>query len=120
MPGGLVDVGESWAEAAERELREETQIEGRATTLMGVFDSRIWKTKKNVQLYHAVFLIHSDEPTPVITSEANEVGFFSANQLPPLSPGHHLRVPVVFQLYRGEKTIPFFDQSAELPKAPKT
>ena len=26
IPGGLVDVGESWAQAAERELWEETRI----------------------------------------------------------------------------------------------
>ncbi len=113
IPGGLVDVGESLAEAAERELLEETKIRGNATKLLGVFDSRIWKTKKNVHLYHAIFLVESDHPNPLPTSEATEVGFFSADQLPPLSPGHLQRVPVVFQLYRGEKPIPFFDQTAQ-------
>ena len=115
IPGGLVDVGESLAEAAERELLEETQIQGRATKLMGIFDSRIWKTKKNVHLYHAIFLVESDDPSPTITSEATDVGYFSVDQLPPLSPGHHQRVPVVFQLYHGEKPMPFFDQTAESP-----
>ncbi len=114
IPGGLVDVGETLADAAERELLEETKICGHATKLLGIFDSRIWKTKKNVHLYHAIFLVDSDHPIPVSTAEATEVGFFSADQLPPLSPGHHQRVPLVFQLYRGEKPIPFFDQSAEI------
>ena len=31
MPGGLTDVGETWAHSAERELREETGVTGTAT-----------------------------------------------------------------------------------------
>lgn len=111
IPGGLVDVGESWAEAAERELWEETGIRGNATKLMGIFDSREWKSKSNLHLYHAVFLVESADPSPSITSEATEVGFFSEDSLPPLSRGHHLRVPFVFKLYRGEETMAFFDTS---------
>jgi ADP-ribose pyrophosphatase YjhB (NUDIX family) len=111
IPGGLVDVGESWAKAAERELWEETRVRGRATKLMGVFDSRNWKSKSNLHLYHAIFLVESENPSPSVTSEATEVGFFSEDNLPPLSRGHHLRVPFVFRLYRGEEEMAFFDLS---------
>ena len=109
IPGGLVDVGESWAEAAERELWEETCVRGHATKLMGVFDSRRWKTRSNLHLYHAVFLVESENPSPSVTSEATEVAFFSEDNLPPLSRGHHLRVPFIFRLYRGEEEMAFFD-----------
>ena len=34
MPGGLTDVGETWAQSAERELREETGMVGTATKLL--------------------------------------------------------------------------------------
>lgn len=113
IPGGLVDVGESWSEAAERELWEETRLSGRATQLMAVFDSRTWKSRSNLHLYQAVFRVECDDPCPSVTDEATEVGFFSEDNLPPLSRGHHLRVPFVFKLYRGEETVPFFDKSPE-------
>jgi len=113
IPGGLVDVGESWAKAAERELWEETNVRGQATKLMGVFDSRNWKSKSNLHLYHAVFLVESTDPSPSVTSEATDVGFFSEDNLPPLSRGHHLRVPFVFKFYKGEQPMAFFDLSTD-------
>ena len=80
---------------------------------MGVFDSRNWKSKSNLHLYHAVFLVESTDPSPSVTSEATDVGFFSEDNLPPLSRGHHLRVPFVFKLYKGEEPMAFFDLSTD-------
>jgi ADP-ribose pyrophosphatase YjhB (NUDIX family) len=111
MPGGLVEAGESWAEAAERELWEETRVRGRATKLIGVFDSGKWKERSNVHLYLAVFLVECEDPSPSVTAEATDVGFFSEDSLPPLSKGHDTRVPFIFKLYRGEEEMAFFDES---------
>ena len=52
-------------------------------------------------------------PSPKVTSEATDVGFFSEEDLPPLAPGHHSRVPLVFELLREEKRMPFFDATEE-------
>jgi ADP-ribose pyrophosphatase YjhB (NUDIX family) len=109
LPGGLTEVGETLARSAERELCEETSVHGHVTQLLGIFDSRLWQTRTNVQLYSAVFRVESDD-SPVPGSEALDVGFFSENGLPPLSQGHHLRVPLVFKLYRGEICAPYFDK----------
>jgi hypothetical protein len=88
---------------------EETGIDGRATGLLAVFDSRTWQSPFRYQLNHFVFTIEADDPSPHTTPEAVDVGFFAGDNLPPLSQGHHLRVPVIFKLQRGEIPAPYFD-----------
>jgi ADP-ribose pyrophosphatase YjhB (NUDIX family) len=112
MPGGLAEVGETWAIAAERELWEEACVRGKASKLIGIFDSKIWKEGSNVHMHMAVFLVESDHPSPSVTAEATEVGFFGEHDLPPLTPGHHIRVPFIFKLIGGEEEMPFFDRTA--------
>jgi len=108
MCGGLAEIGETLAEAAARELWEESRMRGRITRLLGIFDSLRWDMRTKVQLYAAVFEAESDdEPTP--TAEATEFGFFGPDDLPPLSPSHRLRVPVVLQVLRGERPAPYVD-----------
>ena len=110
MPGGITDVGETWAESAERELREEAGVWGKATKLLGIFDSRLWGSRSKNQFYSGVWLVNvSDEQTPVAGPETTGVGFFLEDDLPDLSPGHLRRVPLAFQLARGVSPIPYFD-----------
>jgi len=112
IPGGLVEVGETPAEAAQRELFEEAGIRADITRLLGVFDSRNWKSKTGMQLFHFVFLAETDNPTPHTSTEALDVGYFAEDHLPPLSSGHHLRVPFLFKQLRGEAAIPYFDHES--------
>ena len=113
LPGGITDPGETLAESAERELWEEAGIVGRARQLLGIFDSRLWHSNKRIHFYHAVFLIESANNKPNPGSEVLGTRYFAEDELPPLSPGHHLRVPFVFKQLRGEAPIPFFDPAAE-------
>jgi ADP-ribose pyrophosphatase YjhB (NUDIX family) len=113
IPGGLVEVGETAAEAAQRELWEEVGIQAEIVRLLGVFDSRIWKSKTSMQLFHFVFLVEANEPTPQTSAEALDVSFFSEDKLPPLSAGHHLRVPYFFKQLRGEVPVPHFDVNSQ-------
>ena len=112
MPGGATEVGETWAESAERELSEETGVQGTATKLLGVFDNRLWKSRTKQQIYASVWLVElCANQIPVSGPETTDVGFFSKDALPDLSPGHSLRVPAVFKLFRGDLPVPYFDPS---------
>ena len=110
MPGGATEVGETWAQSVERELWEEAGVKGIATKLLGVFDSRLWGTRAKYHLYASVWLTEvSDDQTPIAGPETTDVGFFAEEDLPDLSPGHLRRVPVVFNLARGDLSVPYFD-----------
>lgn len=109
LPGGITDPGETLAETARRELWEEAGLDGRPAQLLGIFDSRLWRSEKKVHFYHAVFLVEVDDPRPRLSPEVSAAAYFAEDELPPLSPGHHLRAPFVFRQLRGEAPIPFFD-----------
>lgn len=109
VPGGLVDVGETLAEAAVRELWEETGIHARVIKLLGIFDSRLWHSKTKAHLFHAIFLVETADFAAKTSLEATEIGFFREDDLPPLSYGHEHRVPLLFKILRGEIPAPFFD-----------
>jgi ADP-ribose pyrophosphatase YjhB (NUDIX family) len=109
LPGGLVEVGETLAQAAQRELWEETSVRGHVTQLLGIFDSRLCQSRTKAQLYHAVFLVDAENAQPHPGPETTDAAFFKQDALPPFSPGHHIRVPFVFRALRGEATVPFFD-----------
>ena len=109
VPGGLVEVGETLAEAAQRELWEETGIHGHVTKLLGIFDSRLWHSKTKAHLFHAIFLAETTDLMPRTSIEATEIDLFGENDLPELSYGHKYRVPLLFKILRGEMPAPYFD-----------
>ena len=112
MPGGATEVGETWAESVERELLEEAGVQGTATKLLGVFDSRLWTSRPKLQVFVSVWWVElCSEQIPVAGPETTEVGFFSEVALPDLSPGHKRRVPTAFKLFRGDLPVPYFDPS---------
>jgi ADP-ribose pyrophosphatase YjhB (NUDIX family) len=109
LPGGITDPGETLAESALRELQEETGIIGKIRQLLGIFDSRLWHSDKRIHFYHVLFLIESQSVTQQPNDEVFGAAYFAEDNLPPLSPGHHLRVPFVFKQLRGEAPLPYFD-----------
>jgi 8-oxo-dGTP pyrophosphatase MutT (NUDIX family) len=109
VPGGLTEVGETLAETAVRELWEEVGVRGRITRLLGIFDSRLWSSRTKAHLFHTIFQVEMLQGIPAPSPEALDVGFFGENDLPELSPGHIKRVPLLFQLVRGQVPAPYFD-----------
>lgn len=109
LPGGITDPGETLAETARRELKEEAGLDGRVAQLLGIFDSRLWHSEKKIHFYHAVFLIEVDDHQPQPSPEVSAAAYFGEAELPPLSPGHHLRAPFAFRQMRGDAPVPYFD-----------
>ena len=111
MPGGWTEVGETWAQSVERELREETGLVGTARRLLGVFDSRLWGSRSKYHFYSGVWLVEvPDDQSPIAGSETTNVGFFAEHDLPiDLAPGHARQVPMAFRLARGDLSAPYFD-----------
>jgi ADP-ribose pyrophosphatase YjhB (NUDIX family) len=101
MPGGALELGETPAEGAVRETREEAGVDAEVVGLAGVWDSRRCGSRTALHLYQFVFLC-----LPVGTCEAStphevlDIGWFDEGSLPPLSPGHDVRVPEAFAFRR--------------------
>jgi ADP-ribose pyrophosphatase YjhB (NUDIX family) len=114
MPGGAMEVGETPAQGALREVLEETGVRCRAVALVGVFDSRLCGTPTRHHMYHISFLAeplpHIERESPSHAHEVLDVRWFAEDELPEdLDPGHVSRIPEAFRLWR-EKSEAFFDR----------
>lgn len=119
MPGGLLEVGESPAQGAERELWEEAGLHGKVVRLLALYDTRFWPARSRMQLVISQFLLQADGDPGLhrgagkehsSLAETLDVGFFAEDDLPELHIGHDLRVPMAFQLWRAESGATFFDR----------
>lgn len=93
MPGGFCDVGLSAAENIEKEIWEESCLRVRATRLI-----QLWHKAKGPyppdhrDFYKIGFLCKSlDASLPKAGAEAMDIGYFSLEDLPPLSAGRMAR-----------------------------
>jgi 8-oxo-dGTP pyrophosphatase MutT (NUDIX family) len=86
LPGGWADVGDSPAEAAVREVREEAGYESVARKLIAVWDSR--RRSGTLTAFHSYTLIFQCEITggePGENDETDSAEFFARDALPTLS-----------------------------------
>ena len=108
MPGGGFNVGETPAEGVAREALEETGVSVEVMELVGVYDSRYCETRSALQLYQFVFLCRPlSKAAPTTPQEVLDQQWYSRDDLPPLSPGHTVRVPHVFDYLIDRR--PYFD-----------
>lgn len=87
LPGGFVDAGERVADAAPRELREETGLQANALELLGVYDTpgrdpRGWTVS-------VVYLVHLENEAALVGGDdARDARWFRADALPGLAFDH--------------------------------
>lgn len=101
LPGGFVEVGESVADAARREVAEETGWKVELTGLIGVYSDPATHTvdygsgpRGRVQIVNLCFRAEAVAPGEASTPEETlEMGFFPVDALPePFVPIHAMRI----------------------------
>lgn len=93
IPGGMLEVGETLRQAAEREALEETGLVVRATELLGVFE-RIVPDEEKRTVYHYVlidFLCEKISGEVCAGADAADACWFSADKFANLSLPHDTR-----------------------------
>ena len=90
LPGGAVEDGESLAEAAVREVREETGVDVALTRLVGTYSLPRWRRGGNHQVVFAARVVAGD-PGGFACGETVEARFFPVDELPELLLWWHRR-----------------------------
>lgn len=94
LPGGLMELGESFEEVAEREVQEEIGLEIRNLKLLHVFSGKEFytKTPNGDEFYSVTAVFYTNEFEGTLQcqpSETLEVRFFKRSNLPENMVGSH-------------------------------
>lgn len=111
MPGGGLEPGETAAEGAVREMREECGLVVLPQTLIAVFDNRRINRQppSPVHAYHFLFECEYVSGSPTPSNETSEFGYFTEDELPPLHPGQVLKIEIAFRRHAGLLPDTYFD-----------
>ena len=96
MPGGYADVGLSAAENVAKEIQEEAGLVVAAKRLYSVKHKAKHAYPADVRDFYKLFFLCSreDRTPPVAGAEVSDVGFFSPDNIPPLSLGRIIEADV--------------------------
>lgn len=98
LPAGYVEVDEDPAEAARREVLEETGLHVRVSRLL---DGYYFDDDPRGNGFLLVYACHIREGELILTPETNEAGYFSREQIPqPLAGAAHARAILDWQMGR--------------------
>jgi len=116
LPGGWADIGFSPSQVAIKEVKEETGLDVRIDRLLAVFDNHSPGHGHPLSPFHVYKLFFSSKVIGGHTSnhghEALDIGFFSIDNLPPLSEERNT-ISQISQLFEAAKSDafvgPFYD-----------
>ncbi len=113
LPGGCHDLGETPRECAIRECREESGYVVQVTGLLGVYSSNRYDYVnypwKENEFCHILFRAEVIGGKAATSTESTGVGWFSEENIPPLSDGHKPRVEFGFKSSREANFQPHFE-----------
>ena len=84
--GGLLEMNETYEEAALREIREETGLEVRLDSFLGIYHNHdmVWSNGDAAHVLSAFYTASIIKGEPRIDEESYELRFFSRDELPEL------------------------------------
>jgi len=87
-----VEMNETYAQAAVREAREETGLEVKLTSFLGVFHNHdmVWANGDAAHVISAVFTAEIVSGEPRIDEESFELRFFGKDEVPELFAEDHI------------------------------
>ena len=99
--GGLLELNETYEEAALREIREETGLEVKLTNFLGIFHNHhmVWSNGDAAHVICAMYTASIISGEPRIDEESYELRFFGREEMPELFAEDH--IAVVKAYYRG-------------------
>lgn len=102
LPGGFIDMDESLREAAARELREETGLEGLALRQIQAFGAPDRDPRGRViSIAFGAYLPRGREPDLQAGSDAADAGWYPVRDLPPLAFDHAVIIKEALQSLEG-------------------
>lgn len=85
LPGGVIESGEKLAEAAKRELKEETGLDAEPLGILWILNNIVLDSSGKVKYHYLItdvlFDSNSVRGTPVASGDASEVRWFSLDEI---------------------------------------
>lgn len=90
--GGLVEMNETYTQAALREIREETGLEVELESFLGIFHNHnmVWSNGDAAHVISAMFTARIVSGEPRIDEESYELRFFGKEELPDVFAEDHI------------------------------
>ena len=92
LNGGLLEMNETYEQAALREIREETGLEVRLDSFLGIFHNHhmVWSNGDAAHVISAMFTASILRGEPRIDEESYELRFFGKDEIPGLFAEDHI------------------------------
>ena len=90
--GGLLEMNETYEQAALREIREETGLEVRLEAFLGIFHNHhmVWSNGDAAHVISAMFTASAGSGEPRTDGESFELRFFGKDEIPELFAEDHI------------------------------
>ena len=108
--GGLVEMNETYAQAAVREAREETGLEVKLTGFLGIFHNHdmVWANGDAAHVISAMYTAEIVSGEPRIDEESFELRFFGKDEFPELFAEDHI---AALEAWCGGVRFPLFTEN---------